>query len=346
MSNQKKRTAGKKTTTKNTNSNQTKKRIKKPEEKSIKKNKNKTTINTKSKKSVDKPSRKKQNTEVKPKIKKNKIERKKIANENTMHTNVISNTNYVFETDKTNETKFNFKKFFIIVGMISIVIISITLLFTLSVFDVEKVNIVGNQIVTYDQVFEASDILYGTNLFNSMIVLNREKILKIPYVKDINLSLVFPNEIVIEVEERIAKYYAFDYENNRYFTIDEEGRVLNTFSDLKNITSNELLTQGITFDKDVTLGTDINDVDLNKLKYFEQIKQQIDSEIDELDITKIKFTEDTYVVTLSEKIDVILNEEIDIEYSVKLLDTIISQIGFEPGTIDMRVQNPIFIKSY
>lgn len=108
-----------------------------------------------------------------------------------------------------------------------IVAIGIGLYFLMdtSFFDVQKINVAGNNYYTKQQVIDKAGIKNGTNIFFEMKTkAAKNKLLQDPYIKNVKVGRRPPATIIIKVEER--KDAAAVMYGTSYFVIDKEGMVL------------------------------------------------------------------------------------------------------------------------
>ncbi|NLY10007.1 MAG: FtsQ-type POTRA domain-containing protein [Tissierellia bacterium] len=97
-------------------------------------------------------------------------------------------------------------------------------LFNAPLFDVTKIQVVGNEKIRTSEIIDAARISNGSNIFSLSRKSVADRILQVAYVKDVNIKKSFPNKVVIEVEERIntAAYRL----NEAYYLIDNDGILL------------------------------------------------------------------------------------------------------------------------
>lgn len=93
-----------------------------------------------------------------------------------------------------------------------------------SLFDLSEVQVIGNNMVTMEEILSASGLRTGTNILKVSRQDAAEGILSIPFIKSVDIARSFPSKITITVTERNAKYLV--YYGNRYLVLDEELRCL------------------------------------------------------------------------------------------------------------------------
>lgn len=137
-----------------------------------------------------------------------------------------------------------------IVMMIIILIIGGTIFATKSsIFIIKKVAILGNPIMSGEDVKKRTENLIGQNIFfiNKHNIINEAK--KNPYVENVEISKVYPKQINIKVSEKQGVYYV-DKDGYKY-VLDSQSNLLEKTDNIDN--RNLVNVIGINL-KDVELG--------------------------------------------------------------------------------------------
>ncbi|MDZ5252802.1 cell division protein FtsQ/DivIB [Clostridium sp. LIBA-8841] len=100
------------------------------------------------------------------------------------------------------------RKKVILISIILIVVLGLILLKT-PYFNIKKVNINNNNIITKEKVIQENDVL-NQNIFLLNTSALKKKILSNPYIKDVKISRKLPDELTIKVEERNATFIVND----------------------------------------------------------------------------------------------------------------------------------------
>lgn len=116
--------------------------------------------------------------------------------------------------------------FLILIGII------LAILFSTSLFNIETINVSGNTIVSSDEIISLSGIQKHSNLFRinkSGAIANLKTN---AYVEDVFISRKLPNQINIEIEERVPKYMlqfadSYVYVNNQGYMLEISNEKLN-----------------------------------------------------------------------------------------------------------------------
>lgn len=121
---------------------------------------------------------------------------------------------------KKRKKKRYFLKFCIFVALC----VGMYYFFTSDIFDIQKIKVENNAYYTVEQVVEMSGLKTGKNIFKVSVRNAKQKLLKDPYIKNVNVHRRLPGKVIIDVEER--KEYAAVPSGETYILIDEDGLVL------------------------------------------------------------------------------------------------------------------------
>ncbi|MGH4125708.1 MAG: cell division protein FtsQ/DivIB [Clostridium sp.] len=144
------------------------------------------------------------------------------------------NGNYIIENKEKLLHKRKHKKRVKRLVLLSIIMLStlITLCFKLPYFNITTIEILGNSNASKVEIKEAATIKLGSNIFYASFNDSKKRITQNPYILGAKFKKVFPNKIVIEIEERTAVFYG--KVNNTYYILDNKGILLEIRSDIKN----------------------------------------------------------------------------------------------------------------
>lgn len=223
---------------------------------------------------------------------------------------------------------------------IAFLVVMVYLMFTFETFNLENINVEGNEKYSVEEIIKASKMKNGENVFKQLI--NSEK-MDLPYISEQKYDYSFPDTITIKIKERYPIYIALDKNTNKYYKLDNEGYVLEE-CDISS-KKEEVLVEGFVFEEEVQLGKKINEVYLNKIEVYDNIKSQL--EINEIQgtITKVNFANSLTIITLDDKLNIVFANDSNFEYKVTFLKGIIQQNGgMVEGTIDMSIDNPVYSK--
>lgn len=190
-----------------------------------------------------KESRPKKNTKKQNKLKKSpsKIKKdKKAAGKQASKDRTSSNKDYKVKEINNNQINKQSKNkktkkmsrgkklilFLILIGII------LAILFSTSLFNIETINVSGNAIVSSEEIISLSGIQKHSNLFRinkSGAITNLKTN---AYVEEVIISRKLPNQINIEIEERVPKYMlqfadSYVYVNNQGYMLEISNEKLN-----------------------------------------------------------------------------------------------------------------------
>ena len=93
-----------------------------------------------------------------------------------------------------------------------------------SFFDLAAIKIEGNAVITRDEIIAASGLRFGSNLLKVSREQATANILSLPYIKEAEISRVFPDKVEIRISERAP--LALINADGRYLVMDENGYCL------------------------------------------------------------------------------------------------------------------------
>ncbi len=229
--------------------------------------------------------------------------------------------------------------FFVIFGAM---IAGVYLLLTLKAFNLENVELNETMKYSKEDIVNKAGIEVGKNIFIEYFTSDKKAVTTLPYVESIKLKLKLPNEIKIDVVERTSKYFAYDKDNNKFFSLSDDGYILEEV-DINNKKNDEILLTGVTFDDEVMLGKKINDTDLSKIEIYKKIEKEFKKDEISGKITKVSFENSLTTITINDKLNIIFPNDTDLEYKMVFLKTILKSIAEDSvGVIDMTKTRPTY----
>ena len=153
------------------------------------------------------------------------------------------------------------------------------------IFNIQEVQVVGNQLVQADTIVSLSGLSKNQNIFKFINLQIERKIKENPYIQEAKVKRIFPNAVQIQVEER-QRNFNIEF-MNKYAYINNQGYIL-------EIANNKLdvpVIQGIkTSEENVVEGKRLETEDLEKLETVIQIvtiwkTNNIEQVINNIDIT-------------------------------------------------------------
>ena len=279
----------------------------------------------------------------------------KKVSKSTNETKKKSGTSNGYKNKKNNSIQYSGKvtvnerkkkrkatKIIFIFFIIGILISGIYLLLTLENFNLVKVNLNETSKYSKQDIVNKAGIEVGKNIFIEYFKSDKKAVTTLPYVESIKLRLKLPNEININVVERTSKYFAYDKDSGKFFSLSEDGYILEEV-DINKKTNDEILITGITFDNDVMLGKKINHIDLSKIDIYKKIEKEFKKDNISGNITKVSFENSLTTITINDKLNIIFPNDTDLEYKMVFLKTILQSIAEDSvGVIDMTKTRPTY----
>lgn len=227
--------------------------------------------------------------------------------------------------------------FFLIIGLAYLLIDA----FTNNKFDIKSIKIIGNTTYPQTEIDQKIVNIYNENIF----CINKNKIKKslneYSYIYDVNLDRKLPNSLIINILERNKYYIAFNKETSEYIRLDKYGIILEKI-DLNEKEDNEIVLFGINFEDEIVVSDSIKELELAKLKVYENISTKFIQKGITTKITSAEFTEDKVIITLGYNIRVIIKDDENLDYNTEFLISILKEVENKAGTIDMTKKNPTF----
>lgn len=112
--------------------------------------------------------------------------------------------------------------------MISLGVISLV---KSSIFNLTKVEIIGNTNLKDDQIIDLEKLVTNKNIFTYNLKKVRKEIVSNPYIEDAQVKIKLPNKIVITVKE--IDIVAVLFNGNEYCYIDSSGNLIEKINNLE-----------------------------------------------------------------------------------------------------------------
>lgn len=96
-------------------------------------------------------------------------------------------------------------------------------------YNIGEIKVIGNKQMTKREVIADSNINVGDNIFKINVFLMEKKMKQNPFYADVNVKRQFPNQVVIQIEER-KPTIAFPY-GEKYVLINSDGIVMKLSED-------------------------------------------------------------------------------------------------------------------
>lgn len=100
-----------------------------------------------------------------------------------------------------------------------------------SIFNLTKVEIIGNTTLKDDQIIDLEKLVTNKNIFTYNLKKIRKEIVNNPYIEDAQVKIKLPNKIVITVKE--IDIVAVLFNGNEYCYIDSSGNLIEKINNLE-----------------------------------------------------------------------------------------------------------------
>ena len=196
-------------------------------------------------------------------------------------------------------------------------------------FNIQKISIKGNQLISNQTVIQLSGIKIGDNIFSKPGIITKVKLKQNGYIQDAVINKIYPNEIEIEVTER-KRQFQIKTEAEGYIYIDEQGYILEYAIDKLEVPT--IIGMDI---KQSDVGTldRLDENDLNKMENILQIREEFNNIQIADKVTQIKVS-DEYIISLeNDGITINLGDATNLKNRMYYVNAILKQEAGNRGTI-------------
>ena len=250
----------------------------------------------------------------------------------TMKNNKRKQMEEEYNRHRDKEIRKKRKKRRIITSLLLIAIVLGGTVFALvsPIFNIQNIQVSGNEQVASDTIESLSGLSDGQNIFKFLKKNVINDIKKEPYIESVEVKRVLPNTIQIKVKER-KKRFAIKFLNS-YAIINSQGYIL----ELSENQGDLPIISGITTpEEEITKGRRLNENDLNNLEIIIKIMNiSRDNNIDEL-ISGVEITKENEINIQmdSEKKVVHLGDDTNLSNKIIYVSAIINQTKEQSGDI-------------
>lgn len=179
-----------------------------------------------------------------------------------------------------------------------LILIAILLFFMSPIFNLEKINLSGNNKVTISECIQLSQLEIGQNIYKLSKKQIKDNIKQNPYIESVTISRKLPSVIEITVKERTATYM-LELENNEYAYINNQGYILEkSYTKLDS----SIITGFSTEIENIKEGNRLNNNDLKRLETVLKISDSAQNNNLSQYITKINIEDkNNYILILEEE---------------------------------------------
>ena len=169
------------------------------------------------------------------------------------------------------------------------IILSITFLliwtFNSPTFIINEVNVLGNELKSYEDVYNKVQFVSGENIFLVDFTKLKNDISKISYIKDVKIRKIIPNKVEVSFSERTP--YVMVKKDNEFIILDQDGYVIEI--DLVDNVYDIPLVSGLITDYELS-GDQISSIDAQKLKNIVFLIKSLDNVNFEYKINDINYS--------------------------------------------------------
>lgn len=180
--------------------------------------------------------------------------------------------------------------------LIGIIVGILAFLCTSGLFDICKIEIIGNAQVAQEEILELSKIKIGDNIFLCNKIQTQSNLETHPYIQETKITRKLPDKIQIEITEK-QKAYQIQVEGG-YAYIDNQGYVL----EISSIKIDKPILQGsVTTIENIIPGNRLNQDDLERLNdVLKIIKNSQEIQIKDKITTINMENKNNYILTLQD----------------------------------------------
>ena len=229
--------------------------------------------------------------------------------------------------------KKNNRKIAILIRCTSLIVLIIVLLVFLMVspmFNITKIYIEGNTILSNEKIISLSGVSLGENIFRISKPSIKSKLTSNAYIENVRINRELPNILKIEITERTIKYM-IEYADG-YVYINSQGYMIDISKEKKEV---PIIIGYSTENTSIEVGNRLSNEDLERLQVANKIIKETDSnEITNL-VTKINISNDkNYTLILeSQGKTIYLGNCSDITTRIARLKAILEKTEGEEGEI-------------
>lgn len=208
-------------------------------------------------------------------------------------------------------------------------------------FIVKKVSILGNPVMSGEDVQKKTDNIIGQNIFfiNKNTIINEVK--KDPYVGSVEITRRYPNQVNINISEKQAQFYI--QKDSMKYILDDDGILLEKTDNVDNRSLIEI--SGVDL-KNIEVGSRISD-DNRTLKLLEIFSQIIIKNPTSYAINYINLSDLTNIKVYIGKVEGRLGNDENIPDKMNKLLHIIGSpdVGIVKGYVDVGFNGaPVYYK--
>lgn len=224
------------------------------------------------------------------------------------------------------------RRFFRIILLIAVLTSSAMYMMKSEIFNIDNYKIQGNYKLNNETIINASSINKGENIFKINRSLTKENILKLPYIKEVEIKRKLPRTLIFNVEERVGVFQTRSI--STMLLVDIEGFVLeqleNIEEDLPNIIGFDL--SNIMIGDNIFLESDKDEI-ISFIIHSKESELLVKSS--EIDMETL----DNINIELNNGISVAFGTLDNVKYKLRLLNEILNDIEEKQIPCKMIIMN-------
>lgn len=227
--------------------------------------------------------------------------------------------------------------------ILALLIVAILCAMFSPLFNIKKIEVQGNEIISKNEIISLSQIQLEENTFKLNKSQIKKQIKENAYIQSVIIVRNLPSEVVIKVEER-KPAYLLEYAGS-YIVIDKQGYML----EIKNEKMNLPVIQGaVTSTEEFKVGNRLCTEDLEKLAEILRIVEiaQVNDIYTIITGIDIENAENIKLIFESEDKVAYLGDSSNMNTKILMIKSIIEKEKGNPGEIflnfDLNKKNPIF----
>lgn len=205
------------------------------------------------------------------------------------------------------------------------------------IFNLSKVEIVGNTNLKENQIVDLEKIIINKNIFTYNFKVLKKNILTNPYIEDAQVKMKLPNKIIISIKE--VEVIALLSNGQDYCYIDKKGNLIEKINDLdKN-------SDKIVLDTKYTLGEDntINFKSDKEKKSILNLLSVLNKEHLKNEIEKIEYTDELKINILTKNgAKFLIIDDENLNYNISRASKILVDLNsknIKSGVVDLTYGN-------
>lgn len=232
-----------------------------------------------------------------------------------------------------NKHRINKRGKITIYSFILLLIVSIYICISSSIFELKEINVNGNEKLSKKDIVDISSLKLGNNLFKYNIDDIEKSILKNPYVKDVKVKRKIPDKLVIDIEENTED--AIVKLGGKYLYIQQDGLILSEKTEVTN--KNIPIISGVEL-KEKSPKTNIEIVGDTKQNLLISLLNCLKSNNMLREIEAINVKKNDIKMKTNDNVEIELKLDDNLDYNIKKLRQILVDLksnNIRNGTIDL-----------